>query len=154
MSAKLNLTSTDWSFLRQRRHYLPWMREALEMDLNLHCLKLFLNCDTYELESLKISCLEIRALTLRQKCTACQNKGVKGRQEEQRRRFQWSKRRAVEWFLARRECRLVLFYLFSEDGEANSFHSSKDLDNWSFVLRLTPDESWLLTQGEAWQIVY
>lgn len=52
------------------------------------------------------------------------------------------------------ECRLVLFYLSSEDGKANSFHSSKVLDNWSFVLRLTPDESWLLTQGEAWQIVY
>lgn len=52
------------------------------------------------------------------------------------------------------ECRLVLFYLSSEDGEANSFHSSKVLDNWSFVLRLTPDESWLLTQGEARQIVY
>lgn len=34
------------------------------------------------------------------------------------------------------------------------FHSSKVLDNWSFVLRLTPDESWLLTRGEAWQIVY
>lgn len=52
------------------------------------------------------------------------------------------------------ECRLVLFYLSSEDEEANSFHSNKDLDNWSFILRLTPDESWLLTQGEAWQIVY
>lgn len=52
------------------------------------------------------------------------------------------------------ECRMVLFYLSSEDREANSFHSSKDLDNWSFVLRLTPDESWLLTRGEACQIVY
>lgn len=52
------------------------------------------------------------------------------------------------------QCRLVLFYLSSEDGEANSFHSNKDLDNWSFILRLTPDESWLLTRGEAWQIVY
>lgn len=52
------------------------------------------------------------------------------------------------------ECRLVLFYLSSKDGEANSFHSNKDLDNWSFILRLTPDESWLLTDGEAWQIVY
>lgn len=51
------------------------------------------------------------------------------------------------------KCKLLLLFLVSQDGNANYFHSSKGLDNWGFVLGLTPDESWLLTKGEAWQIV-
>lgn len=59
----------------------------------------------------------------------------------------------IQTIAVQSKCKLVLLFLVSQDGNANFFHSSKGLDNWSFVLGLTPDESWLLTKGEAWQIV-
>lgn len=34
---------------------------------------------------------------------------------------------------AQLECTLVLLHLSRQGGKANSFHSSKDLDNWGFV---------------------